>query len=279
MHIKNYELRILGNCYDAISFGSGSQNLVLVPGLGDGMATVKGKALMGSILYSRFARKYRVTVISRKRQLIPQDDTRSMAKELAYCMEALGIAKAHVVGVSQGGMIAQHLAADRPDLIDRLVLVSTVPKANDMIVRNIDRWIGLARKGSFTGLMIDTTEKAHPEKKLKKLRPFYTYMSAPLRKMDVDRFCIMAKACATHDATDRLDQITAPTLIIGGGVDRTLGAEGSHLLHRYIGGSRLKIYPDLSHAVYEDSPDFPRTVLAFLAGEDDEEDDSRFFEA
>ena len=264
MSMKNYEIHIGDSRFAAISFGRGEKDLVIIPGLGDGISTVKGKALSGNIIYHQFARRYRVTVISRRDNPAPDCTTCSMARDQALAMQALGIQKAHIVGVSQGGMIAQHLAADHPEMVDKLVLVSTAPDCSDLARENIQRWISFAKMGSSLGLMIDTTEKAHPEKYLKKLRPLYPYLSNQAKKADVARFSILAQACLSHDALEKLDRIKSPTLIIGGGADRILGVDGSHIIHRFIEGSTLKIYEDQGHALYEDQPDYEKTVLAFL---------------
>ena len=267
MQMKNYEIHIKDDCYDAVSFGSGKKDLVMIPGLGDGITTVKGKALLGSVLYHRYGKKYRVTMISRKKTLESNATTETMAKDQYYAMQALGIQKAHVLGVSMGGMIAQHLAADHPDMVDKLILVVTAPQCGDTARENLQRWMGFARIKAYLGLMIDITEKAHPEKYLKKLRPFYPYMGSAAKKMDTERFLIQAKACEEHNALEKLEKIQSPTLIIGGGQDRTLGEEGSHLLHRFIEGSRIKIYIDQGHALYEDEKDFHTTCLSFLEEE------------
>ena len=182
-------------------------------------------------------------------------------------MQALGITHAHIVGVSLGGMIAQYLAADHPQAVDRLILVSTAPSGDSLTRENIGRWIGFAEMGAYLGLMIDITEKSHPEKYLKKLRPFYPYMGTAARKMDTGRFTLQARACASHDASDILENIKAPTLILAGDQDRILGIEGAHLLHRFIEGSQLKIYEGQGHALYEDEKDFRKDVLAFLSQE------------
>ena len=264
MYSKNFELHILGSVYDAIQFGQGREHLVLIPGLSDGIRTVKGKALTASVLYRRYLKDYTVTVISRKRDLEKDATTCSMARDQALAMEALGIRRAHVMGISQGGMIAQHLAADYPRMVDKLILVVTAPCADQRICKNVARWVDFARTGAWMSLVVDMNEKAYPEKKRKLLRPVYPFLTKAMEKMDVDRFVAMAQACALHNAEDKLDRITAPTLILGGGQDRVLGTEGSHLLHRYIGGSQLKIYGDQGHSLHEDAPDFTDTVLSFL---------------
>lgn len=264
MSMKNYEIRIGDSRFAAVSWGKGEENLVIIPGLSDGVATVRGKALQAGAVLAAFARHYRVTVISRRDALSPGCTTASFARDQALAMQALGIRKAHILAVSQGGMIAQHLAADHPEMVDKLVLASTAPQCSELAAENIRRWVGFARMGAFLGLLIDTTEKFHTEKYLKRIRPFYPYLGTRLKKMDVDRFTAMAEACLSHDASMKLDRIQSPALIIGGSCDRVLGVDGSHLLHRYIEGSTLKIYEHQGHALYMDDPDFTKTVLNFL---------------
>ena len=264
MRRKNYEIHIGDNRFNAIQFGSGTQHLVILPGLSDGMATVRGKVYPGSVLYRKYAEQYTVTIISRKDNLSLQETTKSMARDQALAMQALGITKAHIMGISMGGMIAQHLAADFPSMVDKLILVSTCPACDNLLRDNAGRWIGFAHMGAFLGLIIDISEKSHTEKKLKAVRRLYPYLGSAARKTDIDRFCASVQACMAHDATDSLDRITAPTLVLAGEKDRTIDPEGAHLLHRSLSGSQLKIYEGQSHAVYLDEPDFYKDVLAFL---------------
>ena len=95
-----------------IRFGTGSNNLIMLPGLGDGLRTMKGMALPMALYYHRLGKEYTVYMFSRKSKLAEGYTTRDMARDLKDAMEELGIGTAYVVGVSMGGMIAQHLAAD-----------------------------------------------------------------------------------------------------------------------------------------------------------------------
>ena len=267
MSSKNYEIHIGDNVFHAVQFGSGEKHLVLIPGLGDGLSTLKGKAGASGVLYRRYGKKYRVTMISRKNNLSPEDTTVSLAKDQALAMQALKIEKAHVMGLSMGGMIAQHLAADYRGLVDKLVLVSTAPKADGMLLENLTRWKGFAEMGACLGLAIDMTEKAYTEKKRRVLRPLYPYMGSAIRKADLSRFSTTAEIFAGHDALSRLSQISAPALILAGREDRTVDVENAHLLHRFIEDSQLKIYENQSHVLLDQEPDFHKTVLSFLGEE------------
>jgi pimeloyl-ACP methyl ester carboxylesterase len=79
-----------------------------------------------------------------------------------------------------------------------------------------------------------------------------------------DRFFIQAQACLNHNAYDRLPQIQAQTLVIGGSQDKALGSDASREIAASIPGAILKMYPLWGHGLYEEAPDFNQTVLNFL---------------
>ena len=91
---------------DYVTFGKGKKSLVIIPGLGDGLQTVKGKALLFSLSYRLLAKRYKIYVFSRINELRQGYTTRDMAADVAEAMEALKLDTAYVMGISQGGMIA-----------------------------------------------------------------------------------------------------------------------------------------------------------------------------
>lgn len=123
---KNGRVRIGNTDMDYVSFGKGTDILIMLPGLGDGITTVKGMAVPMAMIYRIYAENYRVYIFSRKNNLEEGCSTRNMAGDQAKAMKALGIRKANVLGISQGGMIAQYLAVDYPELVEKLVLAVTL---------------------------------------------------------------------------------------------------------------------------------------------------------
>ena len=111
-HAKSSSVKIGNTEMNYISFGSGNKNLVMIPGLGDALKTVKGSAVVFATAYRKFAKDYKVYIFSRKNQIEEGYSTRDMARDEAEAMKMLGITKASVMGVSQGGMIAQYIAID-----------------------------------------------------------------------------------------------------------------------------------------------------------------------
>lgn len=133
---------------DYISFGNGNKSLVIIPGLGDALKTVKGTAVTFALMYKLFAKDYKVYVFSRKNKLKQDCSTRDMATDLASVMKQLNITKAFVLGVSQGGMIAQYLAIDYPELVEKLVLAVTLCQPNETSKSVISNWLQRCTKGT-----------------------------------------------------------------------------------------------------------------------------------
>lgn len=247
-----------------VSFGYGDKPLILLPGLGDGLTTVKGKALLLAKPYKIFFEKYKVYVFSRKDDLPADYTIRDMAKDQAEALRKLGIKKASVLGVSQGGMIAQYLAIDHAELIEKLIIAVSAPRANEIIQNGVEKWISLANQGKHKQLMIDVTEKSYSQKYLKKYRKLYPIIGFVGRPSSYKRFLINANAILSFNALDDLKTISCPTLIIGGDEDKIVGIQASYEMHEHIEGSKLYVYSGLGHSAFEEAKDFNKRVLDFL---------------
>lgn len=261
---KNGSVRIGDTDMEYAVFGKGNRTLIMLPGLGDGLATVKGMALPMAATYRMYAKDYRVYVFSRKNDLKKGYSTKDMARDQALAMKALGISRADVLGVSQGGMIAQYLAIDYPELIEKLVLAVTSPRQNERIQNALGKWISLAEQKKHKELMIDIAEKTYSEKYLKKYRLLYPVLGRVGKPKDYNRFFIQAESCMKHNAYPGLDQIVCPTLVIGGGCDKIVGGDASRELSEKIKNCELFIYEGLGHGAYEEEADFNNRVFAFL---------------
>lgn len=261
---KNGSVRIDDTDMDYITFGKGNAPLVMIPGLGDGLTTVKGMALPMAARYRIYAKDFTVYMFSRKNFLKEGASTRDMAGDLAKAMKILGIKKANVLGVSQGGMIAQYLAVDFPDLAERLILAVTLSKPNKTAQGVLERWIAFAEQKDYKSLFIDTVEKSYSEKYLKKHRIQYPLLTSVGKPEDFGRFLIQAKACLNHNTYSELERISCPTLIIGGKCDKIVGPAASQEMAQKIKNCELMMYDALGHAAYEEAKDFNKLVINFL---------------
>ena len=237
--------------------------MVILPGVGDGLQTVKGMALPFALMYRTLAKDFTVYVFSRRRDLPSWMTTREMAEDLNSAMEALGLTSAAVVGVSQGGMIAQWLAIDHPDKVKKLVLVVTASRPNAVLKKVITRWIRMASRDDYKAIMLDTADRSCSAKRIRQSRLIYGMLGSVGRPRSFDRFVAQARSCLTHDAYDALGRISCPVLVIGGTDDKIVTPRASTEMAARIPDCRIFVYAGLGHGLYEEAPDFLERVKRF----------------
>ena len=250
-----------------VRFGKGERNVFILPGLSDGLSTVEGKALLLSVPYFKFFDEFTIYMFSRRAKLPFGHSISDMADDQKKAFDYLKLQSVSLLGVSEGGMIAQMFAAKYPQITDKLVLAVTAPCINDIAMERLDSWLRSVRKKDHKALMIDTAEHSYSDKYLKKYRIIYPFIGSIGKPKDnYARFMINASAIMIFNAVDMLKNITAPTLIIGGDRDKIVGKDASYELHRYIKGSELHMYEGLGHAAYEEAKDFNDRVFSFIRG-------------
>ncbi len=246
-----------------VAFGDGKRNLVVLPGLSDGLTTVKGKAWLLAPSYKRFFHEFTVYMFSRKNDMPEGYSIADMADDQVTVMKDLGIDRACVLGVSQGGMIAQSIAIRHPEIVERLILAVTAPYANMVVTDAVSSWIDMADRGDHRALMVDTAEKMYSEGYLKKNRRYFPLIAKLTKPKTYDRFLKNANAILRFDVRDELSKIICPTLIIAGSSDNTVGNDAPIELKDGIANSELFVYEGLGHGAFEEAKDFYDRVLAY----------------
>ena len=264
LNAKNLTVTLPGGTMEAIRFGSGSAHLIMLPGLGESLKSMKGLALPMALMYRIFSKDFTVWFLGRKQPVEEGCTTADMANDVNAAMDALGIDSAHLVGVSMGGMIAQHLAARHPEKVRRLVLAVTAPGPNGLLSECLDEWEDFARRGDYRGFLRSNLLRIYSPDYCRKNLPAVPLIARLTAPASFGPFHIQARACREHDAGALLSTITAPTLVIGGEQDRVLGPEASRELAQAIPGAKLHIYEQWGHGAYEEAKDFNSLVLRFL---------------
>ena len=262
-HARESKLHVQNMEFDYITFGSGTKPLVMIQGLNT--RGIKGAAFPLACMYRMFAKEYRVYLFDRRPAAEEGLTVRDMAADMAAAMDALGLAHADIWGVSQGGMIAQYLAIDRPDLVRKMVLSVTLSRSNPTVRKVIGGWIDMAQRGAMGELVADMAEKMYSDRYVKRYRPFLPLLTLLQKPKDVRRFTVLAKACLTCDTYDLLDQIQCPVLVLGGGQDKIVTGAASRELAEKL-GCGIYMYEELGHAAYEEAKDFNQRVYAFFVG-------------
>ena len=165
---KELKLNIQNMQFDYITFGRGRKPLVMIQGLNT--RGIKGSALSLAYMYRIFAKDYKVYLFDRRPTVYDGITVRDMAADIAMAMDTLYIKNADVFGVSQGGMIAQYLAIDRPDLVNKLVLAVTLSQNNATVKQVLNHWIEMSERGAMKGLVADMAEKMYSDAYVKRYR-------------------------------------------------------------------------------------------------------------
>ncbi|MGT2925064.1 alpha/beta fold hydrolase [Streptococcus caviae] len=258
---RNKRLTFNGSKIDYLTFGNGNKPLVLILGLST--QRLKGKAFSMSYIYRIFAKAYKVYMFDRRDQAETGYSIADMADELAQAMKYLNLEKADIIGLSQGGMIAQLLAIRYPELVHKLVLGITLSKVNDTALSTIGNWIKLAKTKDKEQLILDAVNKVFSESWLRRYRWLIFLLSKLMKPKELDRFVILADSILHFDAGDKLKEIACPVFVIGGGKDKVVGAQSSADLAQAL-NCACHIYPNLGHSAYVEAKDFNQRILTFL---------------
>ncbi|HEY49067.1 MAG TPA: alpha/beta hydrolase [Dehalococcoidia bacterium] len=198
---------------------------------------------------------------------------RTMADDIAGLMNYLGIDKAHVVGISMGGMISQEVAINHPERVKKLVLGCTAATTSGTGGVHSDLMEALGIGEDATEADIDTVSFKRIINNVIPLgfnKRFSKIFIVPFAKIYMKRLAgegIVGqfKAIMSHNTLDRLHLIKAPTLVITGTADRLVPPESSDILASQIPNARLVKVEGGSHSfLVEMSKRFNREVLDFL---------------
>lgn len=142
-----------------VVFGKGKKTLLIIPGLSDGIQNVSHSAKALAFYYRKYTKKYTVYVCSRKNHLLNGYTTHDMARDIALFMNANDIQNAHIMGVSMGGMVAQHLAIDYPRYVDKLIIAVSSSKPNEVLNKAVTGWINMVKERRYEDFIINTVER------------------------------------------------------------------------------------------------------------------------
>ncbi|HWO63283.1 MAG TPA: alpha/beta hydrolase [Umezawaea sp.] len=241
-----------------VSFGSGAPLVVLV-------GLTLDSDVPGPLLARAYARGFRalaehhtVHVVQRPRGFEGVDDYAAVLRE---------IGRASVVGLSTGGAVAQHLALDHPDLVERLVLVVSgarlAPRGREICLA----WRALADAGRWRDLRASMAAVAVDGRIARGLAHAAGWLSGGAEPLGLRDFRALLDLVLAHDTTGRLSGLAAPALVIGGSADPFFPAGSLRATASAMPDAVLKVVEGSGHglakqraALWQDE------VVAFTAG-------------
>jgi pimeloyl-ACP methyl ester carboxylesterase len=245
--------------------GDGLRPLVVFQGL-----LFENKPQAGMLVsgYKFLKADYTVYVVLRKPGLSPHYTLKDMADDYARMIEEEFGGPLDVIGVSTGGSIAHHFAAEHPDLVRRLIIHSSAYTLSDSS-RRLQLQVGeLAAQGKWVEANLLMLKGLVPNKGVMKpfARPLTWLAAQAMGRLgapeDASDLVITVEAEDKFNFKDRLGEIKAPTLVAAGMEDPFYTPELFRETAAGIPGARLILYPGMGHPA--SGKQFTRDVLAFL---------------
>lgn len=185
--------------------------------------------------------------------------TELFADVAAELLGHLGIERAHVIGASMGGAIAQQVALLHPELVRSLTLHCTWGSADNYLVALMRSWQTSAR----TLPLIDLCRQIwlfvftvwHYNDRPEAMAELERQVLEAPHPQSPEAFCDQAEACIAHDVLDRLGEITAPTLITVGDRDILTPAHHTYAIKDRMPHARVRVWQKMGHAPFWEIPD------------------------
>lgn len=190
-----------------------------------------------------------------------------LAADAAAVLDAAGVARAHVFGISMGGMIAQEFALQYPDRVHKLALGCTtcgylhaVPASEEVLQKTRLR-AGMTPEDGSWFLVPHIYAKATPRERIAediaiRVRTFPTAQG----------YLGQLAGIFAWDARDRISAIRAETLVIHGVEDELVPPGNAPEIQRRIPGARLEMLEDASHIFFTDQPERSLALLRDFFG-------------
>lgn len=221
MLFPRVESGLLAGTLPYVRFGEGEERLVIFPGIGDALQAVTDSPRSQAWFFRRFGRTFTIYLIGRKRNLPTGYLTRDMAVDYAEALAAQ-VGPSHVLGLSMGALIAQHLAADFPTYVRGLILSLAGARGTPEALERGRTWQRLA------------LEQRWPELSEDAVGAIFTGMHQMLWRFLLPRlvrwpeassdFVVSTQACLDHVVWEKLGSIPSPTLVLGGAEDQLFPA-------------------------------------------------------
>lgn len=182
-----------------------------------------------------------------------------MSDDVAKMLDAEGIDEALVVGVSFGGMLAQHVALNHPERVSGLLLAATTCGVPTGVFPRIESiWLLLKMVFASTTVTFEEAQKlfSHPESE-GRVRELFSRWDSILDELPTPPWAVLGQllAAAFHHTGKSLQKIRVPTRVVTGDSDFLIPPENSEILADLIPNATLAVVPKAGHVFIHEHPE------------------------
>ena len=247
--------------------GADTPVVVALPGLTDGLMPLsEERTRRGVRAIPHEDLPFRLLLLSYRHPLAAGTGTRDLAADVAaFIHDVVGHAVA-VTGHSMGGMVAQWLAADHPELVTHLALTATAARPDEALCTTLPRWLRLVEQDRWREFYTDANTSSYRGSDLLRRQLLLRVSRAPAVPHLVGRHRVLTEACLSHDTTDVVGDIRCPTLVLAGSEDPVVGPGASRELARAVPTADLVVLEGLAHGFPEQAARRTYRAVADLMG-------------
>jgi 3-oxoadipate enol-lactonase len=192
---------------------------------------------------------------------------RGLAEDVRALLDRLGIAKAHWVGLSMGGMIGQAFALEHPDRLERLVIANSTSSYGPEGRTTWQNRIKLVEDGGLAAIRDMVAQRYFSDGFRREHADVVNSVMDRFMQTPVQGYLGCCEAIRELDFAPHLGAIRAPTLVIAGSEDMGTPVAMSEAIAKGIPGAKLEVIARASHLSAVEKPrDFGELVTRFLAG-------------
>ncbi len=189
-----------------------------------------------------------------------------LSAQLAGVLRREGVSRAHVMGISLGGLVTQCFAATEPAMVDRIVLCDTTPRYTDEARANWAVRAAAARNNGPASLLPDIEKIWFTEPFRTATPPAVQLVRDTFRACSGEGYALACEALAAAELRPLAPRIKAPALVICGSEERPPFLDAARWLGDNIAGARVEFIPQAAHASVLEQPQLAEALVRGFLG-------------
>ena len=255
MEIKAMEMEYL-------KIGNGSKTMVILPGFSLRPISDDPAPIIDS--HQIFVDEFTVYLIDRRSDIEEGYTLYQMAEDTVTKLKELGLKDIYLYGISQGGMLAQLIAINRPELIKKMVLASTTGRSKNISL-DLETIFEAIKDYDVTKIVDTFCSSIYSKEFYAKYRRYYVSTFSDLTEEELHHFEIIAKSIDEFDNYAELEKVNIPTLVLGSKKDKIIDYHEMEELAKALRGE-IYLYDEYDHGVNVEASDFKQRIKTFFMG-------------
>ena len=244
-----------------ISFWTWKKVFVIIPWLSIKSVLTNENAIISS--FSKFSNEFTIYLFDRLKDIPDNYSIKEMAEDTYAVMQSIWIKSCNIFWASQWWMIAQCIAINHPNFVEKMILWSTTYKIDTNSHNILSHRIELAKNNNISELINNFIDTIYCKETINQYWKEILQSYSEISNSEIQKFIKLTAPTLNFNVEKDLWRIKCETLIVASKNDKIFWRECAKTLSDKI-QSQLYLYEEYGHAVYDEAPDFRDKMLHFL---------------